>query len=75
MHMMNNKEETASKETLKSASEFIRVPGLAAIIEELRATYPTLSENSLRRILGLPVLEGDAGDDDISCPPEPEVNR
>jgi len=75
MRTMNNKEETASKETLKSASEFSRVPGLVAIIEELRAKYPTLPENSLRRILGLPVLQDHPGEDDISRPPESELNR
>jgi hypothetical protein len=72
---MNNKKESASKEALKSASEFIRVPGLAAIIEEMRAKYPALSENSLRRILGLPVLKGNPGEDDTCRPPESEVNR
>ena len=75
MRTMHSTEETASKETLKSASEFIRVPGLAAIIEELRAKYPTLSENSVRRILGLPVLQEHPGEDDNSRPPESEVNR
>jgi hypothetical protein len=69
MRSMNNNKETASKEGLKSASEFIRVPGLPAIIEELRAKYPALSENSLRRILGLPVLQREPGRDDIPCPP------
>lgn len=72
---MNNKKEATSKEALKGASEFIRVPGLAAVIEELRVKYPALSENSLRRILGLPALQGDAGDDHISCPPERDANR
>lgn len=67
---MNKSKETTSAESLKSASRFLRVPGLASVIEELRAKYPALSEASVRRILGLPVPQ-----EDIPSHPESEVNR
>jgi hypothetical protein len=44
-------------------------------MEELRAKYPALSEASVRRILGLPVLQEDAKQDDIPSHLESEVNR
>lgn len=72
---MNKSKETTSTESLKSGNEFLRVPGLASVMEELRAKYPELSEASVCRIFGLPVLQEDAKQDDISSHPESEVNR
>jgi hypothetical protein len=72
---MNKSKETTSAESVKNPSECLRVPGLASVMEELRAKYPALSEASVRRILGLPVLQEDVKQDDISSHLESEVNR
>ena len=51
---MKNPSETQVPEYPTYASLGIPVPGLDAAAEDLQASYPDLSEESLARILGLP---------------------
>ena len=51
---MENHTESLNQKRESSASLEFPVPGLDAVAEDLLASYPELSEESIARILGLP---------------------
>lgn len=54
--MMNNSEKLDHEPRLQ-ASKRVSVPGIELTVKDIRAAYPEISEESIARILGLPLSD------------------